>query len=188
MTYDPERKCSAEKSAHLDCSGKDLCPRKAHQRKGRGRLFSIADAAVSGKREREPMNLKIIRSNRKTISMRIIGPDSVEVRAPQSMPQSQIDAFIKRHHAWLEKHLARSTPSDPPFTEDEIRSLAEKALVVIPERVRHYAALIGVSYFRITIRNQKSKWGSCSAQGNLNFNCLLMLCPRPVLDYGDPLG
>ena len=54
---------------------------------------------------------------------------------------------------------------------------------MIPDRVRHYADLIGVSYGRITIRNQKSKWGSCSAKGNLNFNCLLMLCPSEVLDY-----
>ena len=129
------------------------------------------------------MNLTIIRSDRKTISMRITGPDSAEIRAPRSIAQSQIDDFIKRHQAWLEKHLAQTASPDPPFTEGEIRSLAEKAVAVIPERVRHYAALMGVSYGRITIRNQKSKWGSCSAKGNLNFNCLLMLCPRPVLDY-----
>ena len=61
--------------------------------------------------------------------------------------------------------------------------MADQALQVIPDRVRHYAALIGVRYGRITIRNQKSKWGSCSAKGNLNFNCLLMLCPPEVLDY-----
>lgn len=65
---------------------------------------------------------------------------------------------------------------------EEIRSLADQALKVIPERVRYYAPLIGVTYGRITIRNQRTKWGSCSAQGNLNFNCLLMLTPQEVLD------
>ena len=129
------------------------------------------------------MKLTIIRSNRKTISMRITGPDAVEIRAPRRMPQAQIDDFFERHQAWIEKHIARIPQPASPFTEEEIRALTDKALQVIPDRVRHYAALMGVSYGRITIRNQKSKWGSCSAKGNLNFNCLLMLCPPEVLDY-----
>lgn len=58
----------------------------------------------------------------------------------------------------------------------------EKAQVVIPERVRHFAPLIGVDYGRITIRCQRTRWGSCSAKGNLSFNCLLMLLPNEVVD------
>ena len=42
--------------------------------------------------------------------------------------------------------------------------------------------MLGVTYGRITIRNQRSKWGSCSSKGNLNFNCLLMLTPPEVID------
>ena len=42
---------------------------------------------------------------------------------------------------------------------------------------------MGVTYGGITIRNQRSRWGSCSGQGTLNFNCLLMLAPPEVLDY-----
>ena len=61
--------------------------------------------------------------------------------------------------------------------------LADKAIEVIPKRVKYFAPIVGVTYGRITIRNQKTRWGSCSAKGNLNFNCLLMLTPPKVLDY-----
>lgn len=64
----------------------------------------------------------------------------------------------------------------------EIQELADQAVKVIPQRVAYYAPKIGVDYGRITIRNQKTRWGSCSANGNLNFNCLLMLTPSEVID------
>ena len=64
----------------------------------------------------------------------------------------------------------------------DIQELADRALETIPERVRYYAPLVGVTYGRIMIKNQKSRWGSCSSKGNLNFNCLLMLTPPEVLD------
>ena len=68
------------------------------------------------------------------------------------------------------------------FSREELQALAGKALVYIPARVRYYAPLVGVDYGRITIRCQRSRWGSCSDKGNLNFNCLLMLLPAQVID------
>ena len=49
-------------------------------------------------------------------------------------------------------------------------------------RAAHYAAIMGVDFNRITIRNQTTRWGSCSAKKNLNFNALLMLTPGEVID------
>ena len=69
------------------------------------------------------------------------------------------------------------------LTMEEIRRLAQEAVRVIPERVAYYAPKVGVTYGRISIRHQKTKWGSCSSGGNLNFNCLLMLAPETVRDY-----
>lgn len=57
------------------------------------------------------------------------------------------------------------------------------ALVDIPQRVKKFAPIVGVEYGRITIRMQKSRWGSCSSKGNLNFNCLLMAMPEEIRDY-----
>ena len=50
-------------------------------------------------------------------------------------------------------------------------------------RVAYYAEKLGVSYGKITLRQQKTRWGSCAANGNLNFNWLLILAPPEVLDY-----
>lgn len=127
---------------------------------------------------------KIIRSARKTVAIQVHPNGSIVVRAPTRMPLADIQRFVEEKTLWIEKHLkmaAQSTSS--PFTETELRHLAEAALTDIPQRVKHFAPIVGVTVGRITIRNQRTRWGSCSSKGNLNFNCLLMLCPESVRDY-----
>ena len=133
------------------------------------------------------MEYELIRSSRKTIAAQIKDGRLI-VRAPLRTSEAEIRRFLDQHKKWIETHLAeaevrtQAAQAAPKLTPEEIRALAQRALQVIPERVAHYAPLIGVTYGRITIRNQRSKWGSCSSKGNLNFNCLLMLAPPAVLD------
>ena len=61
--------------------------------------------------------------------------------------------------------------------------LSRRALARIRERLNHYAPLIGVEFGRVAIRDQKSRWGSCSAKHNLNFNWKLIMAPPQALDY-----
>ena len=107
------------------------------------------------------------------------------VRAPSRMPAAEIQKFVESKRPWIEKHLqkAAAQPELPPLSTADIHALADQALSLIPQRVAHFAPIVGVTYHGITIRNQRSRWGSCSSKGNLNFNCLLMLCPPEVLDY-----
>ena len=135
------------------------------------------------------MKIDIIRSSRKTISMTVRNDLSVEVRAPRRMSDREIREFIEEHRGWLEKHLETAEKKEQearesgPLTEEEIRELTEQARADFPERVRRHAEAMGVTYGKITIRHQKTRWGSCSAEGNLNFNCLLMLMPEEIRDY-----
>ena len=59
----------------------------------------------------------------------------------------------------------------------------EQALRIIPPKVAYFAEKFGFIYKNVTIRNQKTKWGSCSAKKNLNFNYKLVQTPDYVLDY-----
>ena len=130
---------------------------------------------------------KIIRSNRKTLGLEV-NAQGLIVRVPMKATDDEINLFILGHKRWIEKQLnkieehKKKSDSVESLSADEIRVLADQAMKIIPERVRYYAPKIGVTYDRIAIRNQRSKWGSCSSNGNLSFNCLLMLTPPEVLD------
>ncbi|MDD6800936.1 MAG: SprT family zinc-dependent metalloprotease [Firmicutes bacterium] len=136
--------------------------------------------------------IEIIRSNRRTVALEINRDLRITVRAPMRMKQADIEKFINEKSPWIEKHLEimktrNASESEKgqvkAFTEDEIRELEKKALASIPPKVEAVAQALDVSYGRITIRNQRTRWGSCSSNGNLNFNCLLVLCPDEVTEY-----
>ena len=132
--------------------------------------------------------MNIIRTKRKTLAIEITRDACVLVRAPYRMKNADIQKFVEQKREWIEKNLRLMKEKQlnqpiEPLTMEEIKQLAEKAMAKIPQRVDYYAAIVGVTYGKITIRNQKTRWGSCSRKGNLNFNCLLMLAPEAVLDY-----
>lgn len=59
----------------------------------------------------------------------------------------------------------------------------EQASSLLQLRVKRFSQQMGLSYNRVFIRNQKSRWASCSYRRNLNFNWRLVMVPEPVLDY-----
>ncbi len=130
--------------------------------------------------------LTVLRSNRKTLAIQL-GRGEILLRVPFGVSDGEALDFLRSKRSWVEKHyyaipVGEEKQQEPFFTMDEIRDLGQKALAIIPQRVRYYAPLVGVTYGIITIRNQRSRWGSCSSKGNLNFNCLLMLFPLEVID------
>ena len=137
------------------------------------------------------MEVKVIRSDRKTVSIQINLDLDITVRVPRSASKKDIEQILKENEPWINKKIEKMKEKKAKYealnikklTYEEINELADKAILVIPKRVEYFAKLVGVTYGNITIRNQKTRWGSCSSKGNLNFNCLLMLVPSQVLDY-----
>ncbi len=132
------------------------------------------------------MEVRVIRSARKSFALEL-RPEGLLARVPCRATREQIGDFITRHQKWIDKVVARrearrQAEETTPLAQWELQALAEKAAAYIPQRVALYAFQMGVTYGRVTIRRQRTRWGSCSAKGNLNFNCLLMLAPAQVID------
>ena len=141
-----------------------------------------------------PDSVEVRRSDRKTVSLELRRDGVFFVRAPRRMEDARISAFLKDREAWLRSHLRkqeeqRQNAADengmPPgkLTGAELRLLAEQARDDLMTRAVRFAPMVGVSFGRVTIRCQKTRWGRCSSEGNLNFNCLLMLAPPEAWDY-----
>ena len=132
---------------------------------------------------------EIIKSSRKTIAVEVLQDGSVLVRAPRNCPQSRIDTFLKEKQAWVlakveeQKEKEADSMKIQPLSEAEQRLYRDKARDIFEQKVSYYARMMGVSYGRIAIRDQKTRWGSCSGEGNLNFNWRLIFAPAGVLDY-----
>ena len=135
------------------------------------------------------IEVEVIHSRRRTMSVSVTAAGEVVVRAPLRMSERRIRSFVEEHRAWIERHLeksaerAKQVASVDLLGKERIEQLADQARTDLCERVRRIAPLVGVTYGRVTIRMQRTRWGSCSSKGNLNFNCLLMLAPEEVRDY-----
>ncbi len=134
----------------------------------------------------------IIKSNRKSWSLSMSSDGLLTMRIPNAMSRQYAESLMAEKQNWIVKQYNKITEQKekrPVSGLSEIqRSALEKryreaAHSYFPERVKHYAAMLHVTYGKITIRDQKTRWGSCSSRGNLNFNWRLMLAPPRVLDY-----
>ncbi len=133
-------------------------------------------------------------SDRKSISIQIKEDASIHVRAPYYVRQGRVEAFIEEKRDWIaRKHLEMlsqkeaSLPSLTPEQEKQAAILKRRfmnaAKAYFPGRCAELQKLTGGYYTKISIRNQKTRWGSCSQTGTLSFNYRLMMAPPAVIDY-----
>lgn len=129
---------------------------------------------------------------------------AVTVVAPAHAPDAMINTFVQSKRAWIQEkqanfkrreHIRERRAAErlqqhgipvftvPPASEQEFRAHKAAAHARIQERVDFFAPRYGVRYQRLTIKNQGTRWGSCSARGSLSFNYRLLFVPPAVLDY-----
>ena len=134
----------------------------------------------------------LIRSNRRSFSISISPDGQITVRVPMRATQKEISHLLIEKRIWIvTKYLeVQEKQRNRPVSEltDTQRLALEKRYITaakeyFPKRVAHFHQFTGGSYNRITIRDQKTRWGSCSARGTLSFNWRLMLAPPAILDY-----
>ena len=134
----------------------------------------------------EKITYEWVKSNRKTIAIQIKEDGRVVVRTPYSMSRVKAEQFIEERRDWIlknQKALKEKQDQKMVITQEMRKAGVEKAMEIFPKRVEYYSQHMGISYGRITIREQKTRWGSCSGRGNLNFNWKLTLMPPEILDY-----
>jgi len=99
--------------------------------------------------------------------------------------EAEIDEAIDFHKAWLERQLAKAV--EPRLGLERLRLTEAQGRREAHARIsllaQSEALALGVAYRRITLRDQRSRWGSCSSKGTLSFNWRLVLAPHDVLDY-----
>ena len=118
------------------------------------------------------VEVMVIKSNRKTVAIQVNSDLSVTLRVPRRATQRDIQKILKEKETWILKHIednkqkkeAYELSAPERLTNDEIHELADKALKYIPERVAYFAKQIDVTYGRITIRNQKTRWGAVAVE------------------------
>lgn len=138
------------------------------------------------------LTYQIVRSDRKTLSVSIQPDCTIAVRAPRSVSNSQIRRFLVEKQHWLiTKYLETKQKQEAipcsDLTDTQRAALTRRyidaAKEYFPKRVAYFHQFTGGTYSRITIRDQKTRWGSCSSKGTLSFNWRLMLAPPAILDY-----
>ncbi|MBQ8683897.1 MAG: M48 family metallopeptidase [Clostridia bacterium] len=131
---------------------------------------------------------KLIRSDRKTLSLEVTPTLEVVVRAPRRCTQAQIDRFVASHEDWIAKKLAvqeqrKNAPIRRQYTPEQEEKLRRMAQLYLPTRIAYYSEIMGVTPTGFRVTGAQKRFGSCSGKNSLCFSWRLMLYPAEAVDY-----
>jgi len=133
------------------------------------------------------ISYKIRKSKRaKRLRMAIYCDGSIVVTQPKNISFSKVEYFIKLKANWLLKKLdffSNSKGLIPKGTHNDYIKNKEEVFSLISSRINELNKIYGYKFNKVNIKNQKTRWGSCSSKGNLNFNYRLMYLPDRTINY-----
>lgn len=138
--------------------------------------------------QKEKINYSIRRSRRaKHMRISVAALGAVVVTVPQGVNLGLAEKFVKLRLPWIKRSLDYFKKFSKQFLPRRSRGDYVKfkfqAKQLAEDKVIFWNRIYNFSYRRISIKNQKSRWGSCSRKGNLNFNYRIVHLPEAVLDY-----
>ena len=144
-----------------------------------GLPFGATDTAASPQSSPE---FYFVRHRRARRYLLRVDPDGrVRVTIPRGGSRREADAFALRNRGWIEQQLSRVRP--PAFSLEAQRTWRSRAKATLPERLYELAVRHGCVVKGVSIRSQKTRWGSCGRNGHISLNWRLMLMPEWVRDY-----
>jgi predicted metal-dependent hydrolase len=130
----------------------------------------------------EEFRIHFIRMRRARRYVMRVRPDGdLRVTIPRGGSKAEALRFAERHMDWAARQRARVIEGRRPAGMDS--RLRAEAAATLPPQLRALAARHGLIVNRVTIRNQRSRWGSCSSRGHITLNFRLMLMPPEVREY-----
>jgi predicted metal-dependent hydrolase len=139
--------------------------------------------------EIEGVNVLFQRSRKaKRIIVSVAPFYGVRVSVPYTSSYLQAETFVLSKMKWVRKHLekikyfetAAESGKKLDCFDDKEKNAAKRQLV---KRLALLAKRYGFAYNRVSIRNQKTRWGSCSVKKNINLNMKLVRLPEELMDY-----
>src|SRR2546423_14660317 len=120
--------------------------------------------------------------------LRVTDEGTIRVTLPRWGSRREAQEFARSQQPWIERQLRklaaeRARPAPPVLAREELRVLAARAKSELPPRLVELAAVHGLTVSRISIRNQRWRWGSCNRHGHICLNWRLVTMPDWVRDY-----
>jgi len=128
---------------------------------------------------------ELVRTARKTLALYVRRDGRLEVRAPLRTSREQIDEFVRNKRDWIEKTRRRLSAGRRivRLTKKEEAAYKQQAKAYLQQKCRHFSEVMGVRHGEVRISGAKTRWGSCSRKGTINFTYRLMFVPEELADY-----